>query len=427
MYDTTIAAKLLGQLDSFLGRISPHFHKPVARFIGDMMYGIMAEKDVKLTSVVRALKEKITAKKVEDRLSRMLSSEGLERDLHDVIAAEGSAKVHRDTLIILDPSDVQKPYARKMEHLAKAWDGSKGEVGDNLGYWGCMAVACESGGRRPTPLHFRLWSAESPGFASENDEVESIVRTMSKHTKKRGIYVYDRGGDNIEFYRFLLSMGLDFIVRLKERCVKSWKRKVMCGELAGQCRMLYREVVAFDHHGEERRVTIEFGVVPVRLPDIPDRLLHMVVVRGFGRQPMMLLTTLARNTSREALWQVVEGHITRWRVEDTIRHVKQSYHLEDIRLFKYDKLKSMAAVVLATAYFSMVWIGNSEKHAVIARSIARMSFRIHGVPDFRFYSIVDGTSDILKGHGGRWRGFDPAKAEKEHEASLFAFFGVNTG
>ena len=63
MYDTTIAAKLLKQLESFLGRISPHFHKPVARFIGDMMYGIMAE---------------------------------------------GARKVHRDTLIILDPSDVLK-------------------------------------------------------------------------------------------------------------------------------------------------------------------------------------------------------------------------------------------------------------------------------------------------------------------------------
>jgi len=71
--------------------------------------------------------------------------------------------------------------------------------------------------------------------------------------------------------------------------------------------------------------------------------------------------------------------ITPKKVEDTIRHVKQSYSLEDIRLFKYDKLKAMAAVVLATACFSMVWIGNSEKHAVIARSIARMSFRIHGV------------------------------------------------
>ena len=349
MYDTTIAAKLLGQLKAFWGRISPRFRKPVARFIGDMMYGIMAEKDVKLSSVVRALKERITPKKVEDRLSRMLSSEGLERGLHDVIAAEGAAKVHRDTLIILDPSDVQKPYAKKMEHLAKVWDGSRGEVGDNLGYWGCMAVACESGGRRPTPLHFRLWSADSPGFVSENDEVEGIVKTISKHTKRRGIYVYDRGGDNIEFYRFLLSEGLDFIVRLKERYVRSWRRNVMCGELAWECRMRYREVVTFDHRGEEKRVTIEFGVVPVRLPDIPDRLLHMVVARGFGKQPMMLLTTeSSRRTVALALLRLAAAllavfgnppanHIDFWQF---LVHERSAVEHEAIDLARAKKLKS---------------------------------------------------------------------------------------
>ena len=426
MYDTTIATKLTDQLKNFLGRISPHFHKPVARFIGDMIYGIMVEKDVKLASIVRALKEKITPKKVEDRLSRMLSSEGLEAGLHGFIASEGARRVHKDTLIILDPSDVQKPYARKMEYLAKVWDGSRGEVGDNLGYWGCMAVACESGGRRPVPLHFRLWSADSPGFVSEGDEVEKVVDEITRHTKRRGIFVYDRGGDNIEFYKLLLNKGVDFIVRLKERHVRGWKRKWMCDELAWECRMRYREVVSFDHHGKEKRVTVEFGVVPVRLPDIPDRLLHMVVVRGFRKKPMMLLTTLAKDTSREALWQVVEGYITRWRVEGTIRHVKQSYALEDMRLFRYAKLKAMAAIVLATIYFSMAWIENSEKHEVIARSIARMSFRIHDVPEFHFYAIADGASDILK-RGRRWRGFDPAEAEKESEASLFAFFGLNTG
>ena len=166
MYDTTIATKLLGQLKAFLGRISPHFHKPVARFIGDMIYGIMVEKDVKLASIVRALKEKTTPKKVEDRLSRMLSSEGLETGLHGVIASEGARRVHKDTLIILDPSDVQKPYARKMECLAKVWDGSRGEVGDNLGFWGCMAVACESGGRRPVPQpDFHLTQNENRHFS----------------------------------------------------------------------------------------------------------------------------------------------------------------------------------------------------------------------------------------------------------------------
>ena len=131
MYDTTIAAKLLSQLESFLGRISPHFHKPTVRFIGDMIYGIMVEKDIKLSSIVRALKDKATPKKVEDRLSRMLSAKGLEENLHDAIAEEGAKKVRKDTLIILDPSDVQKHYAKKMEYLSKVWDGSKGDVGDS--------------------------------------------------------------------------------------------------------------------------------------------------------------------------------------------------------------------------------------------------------------------------------------------------------
>lgn len=93
--------------------------------------------------------------------------------------------------------------------------------------------------------------------------------------------------------------------------------------------------------------------------------------------------------------------LTRWRVEDTIGHVKRSYNLEDIRLFKYGKLKNMVALVLAAVYFSMAWIGNTEKHDVIARSVARMSLRIHGVPEFHFYSIADGTRDVLK-RGRPW-------------------------
>ena len=65
-------------------------------------------------------------------------------------------------------------------------------------------------------------------------------------------------------------------------------------------------------------------------------------------------------------------------------------------------------------------------HDVIARSIARMSFRIHDVPEFHFYAIADGASDILK-RGRRWRGFDPGETARDDEASLFAFFGVDTG
>ena len=70
--------------------------------------------------------------------------------------------------------------------------------------------------------------------------------------------------------------------------------------------------------------------MPVRLPEVPDRKLWLVVVKGLGKKPLMLLTTESMRRNRKVLWWVVEGYITRWRVEDTIRFIKQSYDIEDI-------------------------------------------------------------------------------------------------
>ena len=113
------------------------------------------------------------------------------------------------------------------------------------------------------------------------------------------------------------------------------------------------------------------------------------------------------------------AYITRWRVEETIRHVKQAYNLEDIRLLRYRHLKNMAAIVLATAYFCMTWIGNSDKRALIAKSITDASLRIHELPDFHFYAIADGIR-ILLSRCGRWSGF--GKDDIDDEPDLFKFF-----
>jgi hypothetical protein len=80
----------------------------------------IGSKGCKLSSVVWDLKEDISTKKVEGMLIRMLSAKGLEASLPATIAAEVARKVHRNTLIIIDPSDVQKPYAKKMAHLTKS-------------------------------------------------------------------------------------------------------------------------------------------------------------------------------------------------------------------------------------------------------------------------------------------------------------------
>ena len=72
MDSSKTAFKVREQLRGFLGIFSPRFSKPIAHFIGQMVYGIQAAQDVKLSQIGRELHESIPIGKVENRLSRNL-------------------------------------------------------------------------------------------------------------------------------------------------------------------------------------------------------------------------------------------------------------------------------------------------------------------------------------------------------------------
>ncbi len=69
-----------------------------------------------------------------------------------------------------------------------------------------------------------------------------------------------------------------------------------------------------------------------------DTPLNMVVVKGLGSKPMMLLTTLEIGTAQKDVWFIVQAYLKRWSVEETIRFIKQTYDLENIRVLRYARL-----------------------------------------------------------------------------------------
>ena len=273
------------------------FSKPQSRFIRDMVYGIQATGDTILTDIARCVDSENRHRNVENRLSRNLQAEGLAQDLQDAVMGDAKRFIDRNTLIIVDPTDVCKPHAYKMEHLTLVRDASrstKDNVVTTRGYHGCMAVACRSGSRKTVPLALKLWSSNAAGHRGENEEVLDVLRAIDRATDGRGIRVYDRGGDRSAFYDYYLDNGRKFITRMNERDLVSWKSPKPNTWLAAQCIMSYKAVVRFDSHGRETQRKIDFGVMPVKLP-WRDEELRLVVVRGFGRKPMMLLTNLAVN------------------------------------------------------------------------------------------------------------------------------------
>ena len=53
MNNSQTAFKVRAQLERFLGIFSPHFSRPALTFPGDMLYGLQASKDVKLSCIGR--------------------------------------------------------------------------------------------------------------------------------------------------------------------------------------------------------------------------------------------------------------------------------------------------------------------------------------------------------------------------------------
>ncbi len=129
--------------------------------------------------------------------------------------------------------------------------------------------------------------------------------------------------------------------------------------------------------------------------------LGLLVVRGFGHEPMMLLTTEPLRRSRKVLWRMVRAYIRRWAIEETIRYIKQSYELEDVRVLNYQSLQNIMPLVCASAYFAAVLLDTASKLKVMAGYVLKAAKRVFGIPEFHYYSIADGLTSIFMRYPGR--------------------------
>jgi len=393
MYFAKIAQKLREQMIRFSGELSAGLPKVGRRFVAEMIFGIQARGSVRLTEVGRALGESIALKKTEERLSRQLGRRGLDRKLQRRLIEQAAGRIEDDTLLVLDLSDVTKKYAEKMEHLARVRDGSEKEL--SWGYWTLSIIGANTKGTKIVPLYGRLFSHAAEGHQSENEEIREAVGEVSGGVGKRGIWVMDRGGDRDYLYHYLLDNKLRFLIRVRgDRGLRTAQRLEPAGELAGSCPSLFYETVVKEELGRERLVRLSCGMRKVRLPGRGEEL-TLIVVKGFGEEPLMILTNLPVRRSRKSVWHVIASYMTRWRVEDVIRFIKQSYRLEDMRCLTYRRLQALMVLVTAAAYFAAVYLGLRLKLRVLAGHVLRASKRVFGIPDFRLYALADGIRQFL--------------------------------
>ena len=392
--NSRIVAVVKGQLSKFSGIISKGLPKAKQRLVQEMIYGIQASKDIKLSSITRSLNEPTPLIKTEDRLSRNLDDKDFTEEINGQICRLGSKNVLDDMVIAIDPGDIRKKHASKMECLCKIHDGSAHEIGD--GYWLAKAVAADIEHKKVIPLYLEAYSQEAKDFKSENDQLFKVIDTVGAHIGTKGIYAIDRGGDRGKLYDKLLEQEKRFVIRLqKNRDLMHKGIRKNCAGLAAALPCPCETVIIKYEDGKEEKTTVSYNALPVRLPG-KEHPLFLVVVKGFGKAPMMLLTSCPVNLkTKETMWRIVEIYLTRWKCDESFRYIKQCYNLEDIRVRAYTSIRNIVVLVLAVAYFAAVYLGDNLKLKMLMERIYLVSKRFFGVPTFFNYAIADGLYNLL--------------------------------
>lgn len=402
--DTGIREKVNCQLNKFSKLINKGLTKPKKKFIHQMLFGIQASRDIKLSEISRSLEEEIKLIKTENRLSRNIQDKSLSEHINQRVIEQAKRRIESDTVLALDLTSIEKPYAKKMDFLSRVWDGlDKKPV---KGYHVLEVVGADVYSDYLLPLYSQLYSQDADGFESENQEILKAITLVNNSVKGKGIWVIDRGGDRKKLIKSIVSKGLHFIIRAKgDRLMLLGNNRKKPAEdiVAKNTEYTHKYKLEIDNQGCKEKREVELGRKKVRMPQVKQEL-WLVAIKGFSDKPMMLLTNVDKNPII-----ILEMYLTRWKVEESIRFLKQEYNLEDVRVRNYAALRNTVALLSAVFYFLSVYLGRKLKLNILLKKIYEKAKRFFQIPVFKQYALADGIYRIL--FNTRWK--NPWERENE--------------
>ena len=145
-------------LSEFSKKASEGCSKPVKKFFKDMLFGLCATGSPSIHNIAKLLQDKTSTKKTSERLYRNLHRDGIDKLIGDVLIDMLKPRVKEDTLFIVDESDIEKPYAKKMEGCQMVHNGSKSEQTNGYLLLNIVALIAQQDGYNLLPASSILFS-----------------------------------------------------------------------------------------------------------------------------------------------------------------------------------------------------------------------------------------------------------------------------
>ena len=307
-------------------------------------------------------------------------------------AAQVATLPARQRLIVaLDPMNLEKPYARKLEGICKVYKETppgtplpqkprrlgqgrlRPKARITWGYPAIFALALNT--PQPALLYHRLFSYKTADFRSQPWEwMEGMRQLRTLAGPRRVCLVADAEADDQKLWHAAAENHLELIARAtKERIIEVWKPRQHAWETAKlqahAARLSGRgkRSSVFTHAGRTIPVQVTLDWFPFRLPDrswegwavVARTSPQQEPPRDFWLPPleMVLITQRPVRCLRQA-WGVYRDWAQRGRIEPFYRFLQEDgLDVEAILLRRLEPFRRMVLVVLLAAFFVLQLAG----------------------------------------------------------------------
>ena len=343
-YFTTITNEMKRESVNFSKKMSKGLSKPNKKFLGDMIYGISASKDIKISNIARELHEGIKLDNTVERLCLHLENFEAKDTINENYYKHIRTMIPDYPIGIFDDSDITKEYGKKFEDLDLVKDASDPKVSYKPGYHMCNAIVLTKNMKQPAPVYSKIYSSRSKDFESSNVETYKSIEAFRKCAGRKSLMVFDRGYDDEKLFNYVIKGGDDILVRLKKNRIFLFKgKKKKIEESYNSHKGKIKMKLQFE--GLEKEVYLSY--TRATLPK-DKREYSLIYVYGLSEKEQFILLTNKEIKEASDAIKLVRTYLDRWRIETYHRSIKDEYNYEDMRV------RSLKAINNLTYIFNLV-------------------------------------------------------------------------
>ena len=337
--------------------------KPEADFLKDLLVGLIRTGDPIISKISKSLREDIKEKNTDKRLRRNIGKKDFWKEMLFFYLKINRRIIEGMRYIIIDDTDIQKKYAKKMEGLCRVRDGDKKDKKRKIGngYPLLNILGVDKDRENIVSIYSELFSFKKFNMESIHTKVfEALERVFSVVKNSAHILVFDRAFDAIRVIEWLIGKGFYFVIRLREQ-----RHLYIDGEKVGYegwRRISLSKEVIVDKITRKNRIKKEHylaGIKEVYLPysEYRKENLWLLVMKkkrvqdkenGFsyflGRLPEEM-------TTEEVFSEMLNAYGARWKIEEFHRQMKQDFSVENVQMKRYEALRNMMTIVWTIASY----------------------------------------------------------------------------